>query len=123
MINDPRTLAWCANNAAIEMHPFLHRAEDLRTPTHIAFDLDPGEGADLLTCAEVGFLVREVLEKLGLEAFPKVSGSKGLQLYVPLNTPVTYDSVTPFAKAIATLLHQQHPRFDRERHVEGTPDR
>ena len=108
MINDPNTLAWCANNAAIEMHPFLHRAEDLRTPTHIAFDLDPGEGADLLTCVEVGFLVREVLGKLGLEAFPKVSGSKGLQLYVPLNTPVTYDSVTPFAKAIAELLHQEH---------------
>src|SRR4030095_4505194 len=108
MINDPRTLAWCANNAAIEMHPFLHRAEDLRTPTHIAFDLDPGEGANLLICVEVAFLVREVLEKLGLEAFPKVSGSKGLQLYVPLNTPVTYDSVTPFAKAIAELLHQEH---------------
>src|SRR5687768_3306106 len=53
MINDPRTLAWCANNAAIEMHPFLHRAGDLRRPTHIAFDLDPGEGADLLTCIEV----------------------------------------------------------------------
>ena len=77
---------------AIELHPFLHRADDIRTPTHIAFDLDPGEGADLLTCIEVGFLVRDVLEGLGLEAFPKVSGSKGLQLYVPLNTPVTYDS-------------------------------
>jgi bifunctional non-homologous end joining protein LigD len=50
-----------------------------------------------------------MLEGLGLEAFPKVSGSKGLQLYVPLNTPVTYDSVTPFAKAIAGLLHRQHP--------------
>jgi bifunctional non-homologous end joining protein LigD len=109
MINDPRTLAWCANNAAIEMHPFLHRAQALSRPTHIAFDLDPGEGADLLTCIEVGFLVRDVLEHLGLEAFPKVSGSKGLQLYVPLNTPVTYDSVTPFAKAIAELLQQRHP--------------
>src|SRR5262245_60746733 len=109
MINDPRTLAWCANNAAIEMHPFLHRAQDLRTPTHIAFDLDPGEGTDLLTCIEVGFLLRDLLEHLGLEAFPKVSGSKGLQLYVPLNTLVTYDSVTPFAKAIAELLQQRHP--------------
>ena len=109
MINDPRTLAWCANNAAIEMHPFLHRADDLRRPTHIAFDLDPGEGADLLTCIEVGLLVRDVLEELGLEAYPKVSGSKGLQLYVPLNTPVTYDSATPFAKAIAEYLHRQHP--------------
>lgn len=109
MINDASTLAWCANNAAVELHPFLHRAENIRVPTHLAFDLDPGEGTDLLTCIDVGWRVREVLERLGLEAFPKVSGSKGLQLYVPLNTGATYDVVTPFAKAIAELLHQQHP--------------
>jgi bifunctional non-homologous end joining protein LigD len=109
LINDPPTLAWCANNAAIELHPFLHRADDLRRPTHLAFDLDPGEGADLLTCIEVGFMVKAVLDGLGLEAFPKVSGSKGLQLYVPLNTAITYDTVTPFAKAIAELLHERHP--------------
>ncbi len=111
LINDARTLAWCANRGAIELHPFLHRADDLSRPTHIAFDLDPGEGADLLTCIDVGFLVRDVLTGLGLESFPKVSGSKGLQLYVPLNTPVTYESVTPFAKAMADLLHEQHPQL------------
>lgn len=109
LVNDGPTLAWCANLGAIELHPFLHRADDLTRPTHIAFDLDPGEGADLRTCIEVGFLVRDVLTGLGLKSFPKVSGSKGLQLYVPLNTPITYESVTPFAKAIADLLHQQHP--------------
>jgi bifunctional non-homologous end joining protein LigD len=109
MINDARTLAWCANLAAIELHPFLHRARDIQRPTHLAFDLDPGEGADLQTCIEVGFLLREVLTGLKLTAFPKVTGSKGLQLYVPLNTPVTYDVATPFAKAIAELLHRNHP--------------
>jgi bifunctional non-homologous end joining protein LigD len=110
-IDDVRTLAWCANNAAVELHPFLHRKDDIRRPTHLAFDLDPGEGADLLTCIEVGFLVRDVLKGLKLEAYPKVSGSKGLQLYVPLNTGLSYASVTPFAKAIAELLHRDHPKL------------
>ena len=109
MINDAPTLAWCANNGAVEFHPFLHRGADLERPTHVAFDLDPGEGADLLTCIEIAGMIRDVLAALKLKAFPKVSGSKGLQLYVPLNTPVTYDVATPFAKALAELLHSQHP--------------
>ena len=109
MLNNASTLAWCANNAAVELHPFLHHADNIQRPTHIAFDLDPGEGTDLLTCIEVGHLIRELLTGLKLKAFPKVSGSKGLQLYVPLNTPITYEAVTPFAKAVAELLHQQHP--------------
>lgn len=109
VIDNARTLAWCANLAALELHPFLHRARAIRRPTHLAFDLDPGEGADLLACIEVGLLIRESLGRLGLECFPKVSGSKGLQLYVPLNTPVTYDDATPFAKAVAELLERAHP--------------
>lgn len=109
LINDARTLAWCANLAAIELHPFLHRAKSLEVPTHIAFDLDPGEGADLLTCAEIAFLVKGVLDELGLESFPKVSGSKGVQLYVPLNGRATYETTQPFAKAVAELLAQRHP--------------
>jgi bifunctional non-homologous end joining protein LigD len=109
VIDDAATLAWCANNAAIELHPFLHRAGDIAVPTHVAFDLDPGEGADLLTCIEVAWRLRHVLDGLALQAFPKVTGSKGLQLYVPLNRGLTYDVVTPFAKAIAGLLHREHP--------------
>jgi bifunctional non-homologous end joining protein LigD len=108
VIDDAETLAWAVNDAAIELHPFLHRADDISRPTHLAFDLDPGEGADLLTCIEVAWMVRDVLTRLGLEAYPKVSGSKGLQLYVPLNTDVTYRTVTPFARAIAELLHREH---------------
>ncbi|MEO6004866.1 MAG: non-homologous end-joining DNA ligase [Opitutus sp.] len=111
MLNDAPTLAWCANNAAIELHPFLHKKGNIQCPTHIAFDLDPGEGADLLTCIEVAHLIRDVLGRWKLQAFPKVSGSKGLQLYVPLNTPITYDVATPFAKAIADLLHEQKPEM------------
>jgi bifunctional non-homologous end joining protein LigD len=111
LVNNVETLAWCANLGAIEFHPFLHRAPKIDQPTHIAFDLDPGEGADLLTCIEVAELLREIFRKLGLDSYPKVTGSKGLQLYVPLNTPVTYAVTSPFAKTIAEHLAQQHPKL------------
>jgi bifunctional non-homologous end joining protein LigD len=109
LINDTPTLAWCANLAALELHPFLHRATKLDQPTHLAFDFDPGEGADLVHCARVAFLVKAILDGLGLESFPKVSGSKGLQLYVPLNTKATYAGTGSFAKAMAELLEREHP--------------
>jgi bifunctional non-homologous end joining protein LigD len=111
LVNDASTLAWCANLGAIELHPFLHRVPKLDQPDCVAFDLDPGDGADLATCARVAFLVKDILDPLKLSAFPKVSGSKGLQLYVPLNTPVTYDATAAFAKAVAELLEQQHPEL------------
>jgi len=111
LIEDAYSLAWCANLAAIELHPFLHRAPQLNRPTAVVFDLDPGEGRDLVTCAGVAFLIKGILDGLALKSFPKVSGSKGLQLYVPLNTPVTYECTGAFAKAVAELLAQQHPEL------------
>jgi bifunctional non-homologous end joining protein LigD len=108
LINDLATLGWCASIAALELHPFLHRVPRIETPTHVVFDIDPGEGADLRNCIEVAFILRDVLAKLPLKSFPKVSGSKGLQLYVPLNTPTTYDATQPFAHTIAQLLEREH---------------
>src|SRR4051794_30469622 len=92
LINDRATLAWCASIAALELHPFLHRAPKIDTPTHVVFDLDPGDGADIRTCIEVAFLLRDMLAKLKLKSFAKVSGSKGIQIYAPLNTPTSYDA-------------------------------
>jgi bifunctional non-homologous end joining protein LigD len=89
-IDDLATLAWCANLASLELHPFLHRAGHLDRPDAMVFDLDPGEGTALITCAEVGFSLRALLEAHGLRSFAKVSGGKGLQIYVPLNTKITY---------------------------------
>ncbi len=109
LINDAATLVWAASIAALELHPFLHKAPAIDSPTVAAFDLDPGEGADILNCADVAFLLRDVLQGLGLKSFPKVSGSKGVQVYVPLNTPVTYAATQPFAQALAELLAKQHP--------------
>ena len=77
----------------------------------MVFDLDPGAPAAILECAQVGLWLRELLDELGLESFAKTSGSKGLQVYVPLNTPVTYDETKPFAHALAQLLEKQHPEL------------
>jgi bifunctional non-homologous end joining protein LigD len=109
LINDVPTLVWAANLAALELHPFLHRVPNIGRPTHVVLDLDPGEGVDILSCVRVAFLVRELLSKLRLESCPKVSGSKGLQIYVPLNTPATYEATQGFARAVADLLTRQNP--------------
>lgn len=111
LVNNRATLVWLANLANLEIHPFLHRVPRIDCPTSIVFDLDPGEGADVLTCASVAFLIREMFEKLELKSFVKVSGSKGLQVYLPLNTNITYETTQPFAKAVAELLANEHPRL------------
>ena len=111
LINDLPTLAWVANLASLELHPFLHRAPRIDTPTLMVFDLDPGEGASILTCIEVAFLVRSLLEKVGLKCLPKVSGSKGLQIYVPLNKRTTYEATNKFAHTVADLLAGEHPKL------------
>src|SRR3954468_16581400 len=109
LINDRATLAWAGSVDCLELHPFLHRMPHLERPSLVVFDLDPGEGADIRQCVEVALLLRDLLKGLRLKCFPKVSGSKGIQVYAPLNSPVTYDSTQPFAHAIAELLERQHP--------------
>jgi bifunctional non-homologous end joining protein LigD len=109
LINDLPTLVWVANIAAIELHPFLHRVPHIDRPTAVVFDFDPGPGTDILTCVRAAMLVRDLLSELKLRSFAKVSGSKGLQLYVPLNTDVSYSVTQPFAKAVAELMEQRHP--------------
>ncbi len=109
LIDEPGSLVWAANMAAIELHPSLAQAPDLDTPTAVVFDLDPGPPADVLTCARVALLLRAYFERLHLSAWPKASGSKGLQLYVPLNSGANYEQTKPFAHALAQLLERDHP--------------
>jgi bifunctional non-homologous end joining protein LigD len=109
--DDLPTLVWLANAADLEMHTFMHTAKDLARPTQVAFDLDPGPGADARTCARVALMLRDHFEALGLKAFPKVSGSKGVQLHVPLNTPVSYEETKAFSKALAVALQTEHPKL------------
>lgn len=105
-------LAWAANLGALELHVTMGAGPDTTAPTAVVFDLDPGAPADVRTCAEVALLVREVLDGLGLEAVAKTSGSKGLQLYVPLNDPtMSYERTRGFSQAVATLLETRHPEL------------
>jgi bifunctional non-homologous end joining protein LigD len=104
--DDRPTLIWLAQLAALELHPSLSLASDPETPTVIAFDLDPGEPATIVECSRVGLRVRELFGNLGLKSFPKTSGSKGLQVYVPLNGPVGYERTKPFARAVAQALER-----------------
>jgi bifunctional non-homologous end joining protein LigD len=109
VVEDVATLVWLANLADLELHTSLSRAPEMPRPTVIAFDLDPGPPANIVQCCKVGLWVREIFAQFGLESFPKTSGSKGLQVYVPLNSNVTYDQTKPFAKAIARLLEERYP--------------
>jgi bifunctional non-homologous end joining protein LigD len=111
LANDLPTLVWIANLASIELHPSLSLATDIATPTMIVFDLDPGPPANIVQCAQVGLWVREVFDHFGLQSFPKTSGSKGLQIYVPLNTKTSYERTKSLAHAVARLLEQEHPEL------------
>ena len=111
LANDLPTLVWIANLASIELHPSLSLAADIRTPTAIVFDLDPGPPANIVECAQVGLWVREIFDHFGLQSFPKTSGSKGLQVYIPLHTKTSYEQTKSFAHAVARLLEQEHPEL------------
>jgi bifunctional non-homologous end joining protein LigD len=103
------TLIWMAQLAAIELHPSLSLARAPTRPTVLAFDLDPGPPADVIDCCRVALRLRDLFGHFGVESFPKTSGSKGLQVYVPLNGRDSYERTKPFAKAIAQLLEKQTP--------------
>jgi bifunctional non-homologous end joining protein LigD len=111
LANDLPTLVWLANLADLELHTSLALAERYDQPTVIAFDLDPGPPATIVECSGVALMLRELLGQLGLEAWPKTSGSKGMQVYVPLNTPTSYERTKPFAHAIAQLLERREPKL------------
>jgi bifunctional non-homologous end joining protein LigD len=108
---DLATLVWLANLADLELHTSLSLAADPGRPTLLAFDLDPGPPATLVECARVALELREVFDHLGMAAFAKTSGGKGMQVYVPLNTPAAYRETKTFALGIAQLLERRRPEL------------
>jgi len=109
-LDEPAALVWAANLAALEIHAPMARGTDIESPTMVVFDLDPGEPATIEECAQVALHIRDVLETVGLDVWAKTSGSKGMQLYVPLNTPHEHGHASDFALAVAQLLEKQHPK-------------
>jgi bifunctional non-homologous end joining protein LigD len=111
LVQDVATLAWAVNLADLEMHVPLHRAPDADRPDSVVFDLDPGAPADLVSCCEVALILHDLFARLHLQSLAKTSGSKGLQLYVPLNNGATYGETKPFSRAVAEALAARRPEL------------
>jgi len=110
LVDSRATMVWLGNLACLEMHTLLSRLPKVEAPTSMVFDLDPGPPADILDSIRVGIQMRDLLQKLGLQSFAKTSGSKGLHLWVPLNTAVTFDRTKEFSHAMALLLERENPK-------------
>src|SRR5579859_4830034 len=111
LAQDLPTLVWAANLADLELHTSLSRQDKIEQPTMMIFDLDPGPPADIVLCCQVAFWLKDIFDRFDLQAFPKTSGSKGLQIYVPLNTPTSYEETKGFSRALARLLETEHSEF------------
>jgi bifunctional non-homologous end joining protein LigD len=105
------TLVWAANLASLELHTSLSSASAIAHPSFIVFDLDPGEPATIVECCQVGLWIRDAFSRFGLRSFAKTSGSKGLQIYVPLNSGESYQQTKPFAHELALSLERKHPEL------------
>jgi bifunctional non-homologous end joining protein LigD len=108
LAQDLPTLVWAANLADLELHTALAKKKEVARPTMMVFDLDPGAPADIVQCCQVGLWLRNLLTKMNLKAFAKTSGSKGLQVYVPLNTSATFDQTKDLSRALAQHLEGEH---------------
>jgi len=108
LVQDLPTLVWAANLADLELHTSLSRKDDMSCPTMMVFDLDPGPPANIVQCCQVGLWLRDLLGNMKLKSFAKTSGSKGLQIYVPFNTAVSYDKTKNLSLALAQYLEREH---------------
>ena len=110
LVNDLETLIWVENLASLELHVPLARAGSPETPDAMVFDLDPGEPANILDCARVALILRDLLSRLRLASYVKTSGQKGLHVYVPLNrTETTFEDTKKFSKAVAEIMQKNYP--------------
>ena len=108
LAQDLPTLVWAANLADLELHTSLAKKNNAARPTMMVFDLDPGAPADIVQCCQVGLWLRDLLGRMKLKSFAKTSGSRGLQVYVPLNTPATFDQTKDLSRALAQHLEREH---------------
>ncbi len=112
LVNDLPTLMWVANLASVELHVPLARAASPESPDTMVFDLDPGEPADILDCARVAVMLRDLLTPLGLASYVKTSGQKGLHVYIPLNhKEATFEATKKFSRAVAGIMQKNYPEL------------
>src|SRR3954471_23573290 len=103
-LDDTASLLWSGNYGNLEMHPLLSVVPDLDTPTTLAFDLDPGEPAGILDAVQIALLLRDMLAGVHLRTWAKTSGSRGVQVYAPLNSPASFDAAKAFARNVAEVI-------------------
>lgn len=103
LCNSKRTLMWLANQAAIELHPWLSRADRLERPDHLVLDLDPPEGR-FDRAVEIAMVVKDVLDGAGLAAVAKTSGAKGIHVYVPLARRHSYGETRLAAERLTSMV-------------------
>lgn len=112
LVNDLETLIWVENLASVELHVPLARTASAETPDSMVFDLDPGDGADILDCAKVALILRDLLLDLRLASCVKTSGRKGLHVYVPLNRKeTTFEGTRKFSRAVAVIMQKNYPEL------------
>lgn len=110
LVNNLETLIWVANLASLELHVPLARVDSPDVPDSMVFDLDPGDKANILHCASVSLILRDILQKLRLKSYIKTSGKKGLHVYVPLNSKgITFKDTKKFSKAVAGMMQKEYP--------------
>ena len=110
LVDDLPTLMWVANLASLELHVPLARTQSPDTPDALVFDLDPGAPANVVDCARVALILRELLAPLKLTGYVKTSGKKGLHVFVPLHHPgTTFDDTKQFSRAVAEILQKNYP--------------
>jgi bifunctional non-homologous end joining protein LigD len=108
-IDEPAALVWIANLASLEVHVSLACAKKPDEPRMMVFDLDPGAPATILDCGRLALHMRDALAHIGIDSLIKTSGSKGLHLYIPLNTPVDFEQTKSFAHSLALMLERENP--------------
>ncbi|HEX7314454.1 MAG TPA: non-homologous end-joining DNA ligase [Pyrinomonadaceae bacterium] len=117
------TLLYMANLGAVERHPWHSRVSDLEHPDWFVFDLDPAEGVAFETICDVAVTTREVLARVGLEAYPKTSGSRGIHVYVPVEPVYEYEAIAELAVQLATVVAREQSEVatvERSKRKRGT---
>ena len=108
IIDDNRSLLWAANQASLELHPWLSRTYSLENPDFVIFDLDPMENTDFEDARKVALALKRMFDNEGLVGFPKTSGSTGLQVYVPIAPKYTYEQAREFAKLFCLAIERTY---------------
>lgn len=110
LVKDAGDLIYLANIGTIAQNPFMSRIKSLTKPDYFVFDLDPGDKASFKDVIDIALIVKDILDDLGLKAYPKTSGSSGIHIVVPIKNAYGYDEVVDFAKGVARLVVNETPR-------------